>query len=114
MNAYEHSLYESCKKYLDAVNSKQKPEKTDWLNYNCRMVSSKLMNDTPVNTIQPVFFSQTASMPMMWESLQKMERETILKIVTNEVGIDEFDTFVTNWMNAGGKQITQEVNDAIK
>jgi putative aldouronate transport system substrate-binding protein len=114
MNAYEHSLYESCVKYLDAVKNNQKPEKTDWLNYNCRMVSSKLMNDTEVNSIQPVFFSQTQSMPMMWESLKKMERETILKIITNEVGIDEFDSFVTNWMNAGGEQITQEVNDAIK
>jgi putative aldouronate transport system substrate-binding protein len=114
MNAYEHSLYESCKKYLDAVNAGKKPEKTDWLNYNCRMVSSKLMYETEVNTVQPVFFSQTESMPLMWESLKKMERETILKIVTNEVGIDEFDTFVNEWMSAGGDIITKEVNEEIK
>lgn len=113
MNAYENSLYVSCKAYLDAVNAGKKPEKTDWLNYNCRMVASKLMNDTPVNIVQPVFFSQTESMPMMWESLKKMERETILKIITNEVGIDAFDSFVSDWMNAGGETITQEVNDAI-
>jgi len=114
MNAYEHSLYESCVKYLDSVKNNLKPDKSDWLNYECRMVSSKLMNDTEINNIQPVFFSQTESMPMMWESLKKMERETILKIITNEVGIDEYDTFVSNWMSAGGEQITKEVNDALK
>ena len=72
------------------------------------------MNDTQVNTVQPVFFSQTESMPMMWESLKKLERETVLKIVTNEADISSFDEFVSAWNEAGGKQITQEVNDAIK
>jgi putative aldouronate transport system substrate-binding protein len=114
MNNYEHSLYESCQKYLDAVKNNQKPEKANWLDYNARMVASKLMNDTQVNTVQPVFFSQTESMPMMWESLKKLERETVLKIVTNEADISSFDEFVSAWNEAGGKQITQEVNDAIK
>jgi putative aldouronate transport system substrate-binding protein len=113
MNAYEHSLYESCTKYLEAVNNKEKPEKANWLDYNARMVASKLMNDTEVNIVQPVFFSQTDSMSLMWESLRTLERTTILKIVTNEISVDEFDTFAEEWMNAGGQQITEEVNEAI-
>lgn len=113
MNAYEHSLYESCTKYLEAVNNKEKPEKANWLDYNARMVASKLMNDTEVNIVQPVFFSQTDSMSLMWESLRTLERTTILKIVTNELSVDEFDAFAEEWMNAGGQQITEEVNEAI-
>jgi putative aldouronate transport system substrate-binding protein len=113
MNAYEHSLYESCSKYLEAVNNNEKPEKVNWLDYNARMVASKLVNDTEVNIVQPVFFSQTDSMSLMWESLKTLERTTMLKIVTNEISVDEFDAFVEEWMNAGGQQITEEVNEAI-
>lgn len=114
MIMYENTLYQSCKKYLDAIDKGEKPDSTDWLNYNARMVSSKLMHDTPVNVIQPVFFDQTDSMPLMWSSLEKMEKETMLKILTNEESVDYFDTFVKEWMKAGGEQITKEVNEALK
>ncbi|BCN31491.1 type 2 periplasmic-binding domain-containing protein [Anaeromicropila herbilytica] len=114
MIMYENTLYQSCKKYLDAVKKGKKADSTDWLNYNARMVSSKLMHDTPVNIIQPVFFDQTPSMPLMWSTLEKMEKETMLKILTNEKSVDYFDTFVDKWMKAGGEQITKEVNDALK
>lgn len=113
MIMYENTLYQSCVKYLEAVENGEKPESTDWLNYNARMVASKLMYETDVNVIQPVFFDQTESMPLMWASLEKMEKETMLKILTNEVSVDYFDTFVDEWLSAGGKVITQEVNDAL-
>lgn len=114
MIMYENTLYQSCQKYLDAVAKGEKPDSTDWLNYNARMVSSKLMYNTPVNVVQPVFFDQTDSMPLKWSTLEKMERETMLKILTNEKNVDYFDTFVEEWMKAGGEQITEEVNEAIK
>lgn len=113
MNAYEHSLYESVTKYLDSIEKGEKPNKSNWIDYNARMVASKLMYETEVNIVQPVFFSQTESMPMIWESLQTLERTTVLKIITNEISIDEFDNFVDEWMNSGGSQITKEVNDEI-
>jgi putative aldouronate transport system substrate-binding protein len=114
MIMYENTLYQSCKKYLDAIAKGEKADSTDWLNYNARMVSSKLMYETPVNVVQPVFFDQTDSMPLKWSTLQKMEREAMLKILTNEKSVDYFDTFVEEWINAGGEQITKEVNEAIK
>ncbi len=114
MIMYENTLYQSCKKYLDTIAKGEKPDSTDWLNYNARMVASKLMYETPVNVIQPVFFDQTDSMPLAWPSLQKMERETMLKILTNEKSVDYFDTFAEEWMKAGGKQITEEVNETLK
>ncbi|PXV91212.1 carbohydrate ABC transporter substrate-binding protein (CUT1 family) [Lachnotalea glycerini] len=114
MIMYENTLFQSCQKYQEALDKGEKPESTDWLNYNARLVSSKLMHDTPVNVIQPVFFDQTDSMPLKWSSLEKLEKEAMLKILTNEKNIDYFDTFVDEWMKAGGEQITKEVNEAIK
>ncbi|BCJ92859.1 hypothetical protein acsn021_04280 [Anaerocolumna cellulosilytica] len=114
MIMYENTLYQSCQKYLDAIAKGEKADSTDWLNYNARMVSSKLMYETPVNVVQPVFFDQTDSMPLKWSTLQKMEREAMLKILTNEKSVDYFDAFVDEWIKAGGEQITKEVNEAIK
>lgn len=113
MNAYEYSLYESCQKYVEAVESGQKPDKTNWIDYNARVMAGQLMSETEVNVEVPVFFSQTDSMGMMWDSLKVLERTTILKIVTNELPVDEFDGFVEEWMASGGEQITEEVNEAI-
>lgn len=85
MNAYENSLYESCVKYIDSTGKGEKPDKSNWIDYNARIMAGKLMNETEVNVVQPVFFSQTDSMRMMWDSLKTLERTTILKIITNEI-----------------------------
>ncbi|HEX2985723.1 MAG TPA: ABC transporter substrate-binding protein [Caproiciproducens sp.] len=114
MIIYENTLYQSCKKYLDDKKNNKNPDSTDWLNYQARIVASKLVNDTQVNVVEPVFFDQTPSMKLKWASLQKMENEELLKILTNAKGVDSFDGFVQSWENAGGKQITDEVNQAIK
>lgn len=114
MIMYENTLYKSCKKYLEDTKSGKKAESTDWLNYNARMVASKIMKDTEVNVVDPVFFDRTESMALKWPTLEKMEKETMLKILTGEETVDSFDTFVKEWMTAGGEQITKEVNEAIK
>lgn len=113
MNAYEHSLYESCEKYVESVEKGEKPDKTSWIDYNARIVAGKLMNETEVNVEVPVYFSQTESMGMMWDSLKTLERTTMLKIITNEIPVDEFDNFVEDWMQSGGEQVTREVNEEI-
>lgn len=113
MSSYERSLYESCVSYTESVENGEKPDKTNWIDYNARIVAGKLMNETPVNTVQPVFFSQTDSMSLMWDSLKTLERTTILKIITNEISVDDFDAFVEEWMASGGETVTQEVNEEI-
>ena len=43
--------------------------------------------------------------------LDKLELETYTRIIMGTQPLDSFDTFVTDWMNNGGEQITKEVND---
>jgi putative aldouronate transport system substrate-binding protein len=114
MTIYENTLYQSCKKYLDAKKSNTTPDSTDWLNYQARMVASKLVNDTPVDVVESVFFDRTSSMKLKWAGLETMENEELLKVLTNAKSLDSFDSFVQSWENAGGKQVTDEVNQAIK
>lgn len=45
---------------------------------------------------------------------KKMEEETIVKIITGNADVSEWDKMVENWNKVGGDSITQEVNDFIK
>lgn len=103
--------YEKCKDYLANPNS---PSADAWSGYTSRMVSPKLMSETKINEVNPVFFGQTKSMKLKWANLQKLQDETFLKIVTGEAPIDSFDDFVATWKSTGGDEITKEVEEAIK
>lgn len=53
----------------------------------------------------------TATMQNSWEQLTTMEKETFTKIVYGEEPLEAFDTFVQQWHEKGGEQITKEVNE---
>lgn len=75
--------------------------------------ASTLTTEEPANFLVPAFFEPTDSMGSRWASLEKMEMETVLKIITGEQDISTFDTFVEEWKKAGGDTITEEVNEVI-
>ena len=61
------------------------------------MAAASLVAETEVNKVTPVFFGSTKSMPLKWPTLDKMEQEMLLKIITGEKPVDYFDEFVTEW-----------------
>lgn len=56
--------------------------------------------------------SDTDSMVQYNTTLDQLALETFTKIIMGTASIDEFDNFVSQWMNLGGDQITEEVNTA--
>ncbi len=44
-------------------------------------------------------------------TLNKLELETFTRIITGEADIDEFDTFVDQWMLLGGEEVTESMNE---
>jgi putative aldouronate transport system substrate-binding protein len=59
-------------------------------------------------------YSQTKSMESKWATLDKMEKETFLKIIMGAAPIETFDQFVQDWKKQGGDQITAEVEEQSK
>ncbi|MCD9023238.1 extracellular solute-binding protein [Cohnella silvisoli] len=53
----------------------------------------------------------TESMGKYQSTLDKMEKETVTKIIMGAASLDAFDQFVANWKKAGGDTITKEVDD---
>lgn len=62
------------------------------------------------NLVQPVlFYGKTETMNTKWANLEKLETETMVKIITGDEPVDYFDEFVDTWLSMGGEDITNEV-----
>lgn len=73
-----------------------------------------IINDYKANDklVQSIFFgAPTPGMSTNLSSLDKMQAETYVNIIMGTQEPDSFDTFVENWKQLGGDQITTEVND---
>lgn len=106
LNVLEYSYYEACESYLkDAENASAE----DWAAYASRITACKILNDGRTNKVESLYFGETETMVTDWWSLENLESDTYLKIVTGESSLDEFDRFVENWYQNGGETITKEV-----
>ena len=105
------SYYEACESYLkDAENASAE----DWAAYTSRITACKILNDGRTNKVESLYFGETETMVTDWWSLENLESDTYLKIVTGESALDEFDRFVENWYQNGGETITKEVRAEIE
>ena len=111
LNVLEYSYYEACEYYLkDAENASAE----DWAAYTSRITACKILNDGRTNKVESLYFGETETMVTDWWSLENLESDTYLKIVTGESSLDEFDRFVENWYQNGGETITKEVRAEIE
>lgn len=111
LNVLEYSYYEACDSYLkDAENASAE----DWAAYTSRITACKILNDGRTNKVESLYFGETETMVTDWWSLENLESDTYLKIVTGESSLDEFDRFVENWYQNGGETITKEVRAEIE
>lgn len=54
------------------------------------------MIENPADFVTPAFYETTESMAIRWASLEKIEMQTVLKIIVGEESIDAFDKFVSD------------------
>jgi len=101
----EESYYKSCKRYRESDD----PTIEDWAVYTSRITACSLMDNAKKNKVESVFYGETPSMRDNWWKLQEMEKKAFLAIVTGDKPLSYFDTFVKEWYDKGGKDITKEV-----
>ncbi|MFD0711499.1 extracellular solute-binding protein [Paenibacillus sp. GCM10027626] len=85
-----------------------------WADATAKLLGPAPLQEDSTNVITPGFYGTTKTMKSKWSVLQKMEKQTFLKIIVGESPVSAFDDFVTKWKTLGGDQITQEVNEAAK
>lgn len=78
------------------------------------LVGASPLIDTEAKKVKSVVYEQTDSMQKRWSTLDKMEDETFLKIVTGASDISEFDAFVSQWKQQGGDDMLKELAEVTK
>lgn len=64
-----------------------------------------------LNRVYAATYSKSESMDKKWATLEKLEDETFLQIIAGEKPVDDFDSFVEQWLSLGGAQITEELSE---
>jgi putative aldouronate transport system substrate-binding protein len=82
----------------------------DWGMASAWLESGKVLS-TGMTEVYNEFTGTTQTMKSKWATLEKLEEETYLKIVTGKEPIESFDKFVEKWKKLGGDQITKEVRE---
>ena len=67
-----------------------------------------------LNQVYAVTYAESPSMESLWATLETQEDEFFLQVLTGDVSIDEFDSFVSQWKALGGDTITEEMNEMVK
>jgi putative aldouronate transport system substrate-binding protein len=101
--------------YESYLKDKEAPKKdlTAWSQRHAFLTGALALAENDINRVQGVFYDQTDTMRLKWANLQKLEDETMLKIIMGSEPVDYFDSFVEKWKAQGGDQITAEVQAAV-
>ena len=79
-----------------------------------RIEACALLNEERLEVVSLIFSGETETMREKWAELEELEKEAYLEIISGEKELDYFDTFVEEWMERGGAQITREVQEAVE
>lgn len=118
LDTEQQDIYNKIVDYKENLLGKPLPEENrdenvaKWQQYYAWMVGLKPLLENEVVYVKNEFTQKTPTMETKWQTLLDLQRETYVKIVMGVEPVDYFDNFVKKWMDIGGEQITQEVNEA--
>lgn len=107
LSGLEKSYYNTCVAFLEGDD----PSATDWAAYASRIEAVEVLVDA--NVQQPLPLSLKEADGEIPQSLKELEQKAFLKIIVGEQPIDYFDTFVEEWYENGGTELTETVNASV-
>nr|WP_273387290.1 extracellular solute-binding protein [Cohnella zeiphila] len=101
--------------YDSAVTERESPRKNleAWSATQAYLLGGAV-SKTKMEKVQSLFVDPTSTMTEKWAALQKLEQETYAKIITGELPLSAFDTFVEQWNAQGGDRIMAEVAVSVR
>lgn len=114
-SAGEQTIAELAKQFMD---NPEEADTTMWARYHSRMRGveniKKMYDGNKFDWAEPVFWGTTPTMEKRMANLLTMEQETYIKIITGELPLDAFDTFVSDWRSEGGDMILEEIAEELE
>ena len=103
LSGLEKSYYNTCRSYLEGNLTTA----NGWAAYASRIQAVEGLNEAAARKIQPVSMGDSdGEIP---QELQDLEQEAFLQIIAGEKPLDYFDTFVVEWYENGGTELTEDV-----
>lgn len=115
-NNTENLEYQDNLRVYNVIMEEREHPKADVYNWQeafIRQDGTREAIDTERIVKDVVFYGTTETMGLKKASLDKLEVETMVKIIMGEKPIDEFDNFVETWKKMGGDEITAEVQEEV-
>jgi putative aldouronate transport system substrate-binding protein len=114
---HDHIQYERVKRYVDAVDAGAKPAPSDWVSYKFfygEKSSFGVLNQyfhQKQAFVSPATGIETDEMARRQGSLNQVEEQIYVEIITGKKPLDAFDGWVEDWTNLGGAVIEYEINE---
>lgn len=106
LSAIEKSYYDACENFLHGKSST--PE--DWAAYKSRISAVGILVDGNYHSRTSKYLDDTdGELP---KSLQQLEKNAFIQIIMGEKPVSYFDTFVKEWYEQGGAEITEQIRNS--
>ena len=105
LSALEKSYYDACMKYLSGENVTVE----DWAAYKSRISAVGVLVDGHYNPVRRQYLVDSdGEIPNM---LATLEKNAFIQMIMGEQSMDYFDTFVEEWYEQGGQELTQKIRE---
>ena len=106
LSAIEKAYYEACGNYLKGDSYTVE----DWAAYKSRISAVGLLVDENYSPVNKKYLDDTdGDLP---QSLQTLEEKAFIQIIMGEQPIGYFDTFVKQWYEMGGEELTEQIRSS--
>ena len=105
LSALEKSYYSACMRYLNGDNVTAE----DWAAYKSRVSAVGVLVDGHYKPLQRQYLAESdGEVPNM---LATLEKNAFIQMIMGEQPMDYFDTFVQEWYDQGGQELTEKIRE---
>ncbi len=105
LSALEKSYYSACVRYLSGENATVE----DWAAYKSRVSAVGVLVDGHYKPLQRQYLAESdGEVPNM---LATLEKNAFIQMIMGEQPMEYFDTFVQEWYDQGGQELTEKIRE---
>ena len=103
LTALEKSYYDACMVYFDGTDATVE----DWAAYKSRVSAVGVLVDGHYKPVRRQYLAESdGEVPNM---LATLEKNAFIQMIMGEQSMDYFDTFVEEWYEQGGQELTEQI-----
>ena len=103
LTALEKSYYDACMVYIDGTDATVE----DWAAYKSRISAVGVLVDGHYKSVRRQYLAESdGEVPNM---LATLEKNAFIQMIVGEQSMDYFDTFVEEWYEQGGQELTEQI-----